>query len=121
MGVRELVSCLEQAIVNYLAQHTISAHANTDARGVYVQDAKICSIGLRVRRGCSYHGLAFNVHMDLTPFKGINPCGFVNLPITQLCDLNGPNAIEAVIPQLAEHLATNLGYNNAVFNDENFL
>lgn len=110
MGIRALVSALEQTIIDYLASCNITAMAKRQAPGVYVGDAKICSIGLRIRRGCSYHGLAFNVAMDLEPFLGINPCGFANLPITQLCELGGPNTLAAVIPSLTKHLFINLGY-----------
>lgn len=113
LGVRALVSALEQSTIDFLAVYDIEAKALRHAPGVYVGDAKICSIGLRIRRGFSYHGLAFNVNMDLTPFSGINPCGFANLPITQLANLGGPNNLAAVIPSFTEHLFDNLGYTNA--------
>ncbi len=115
LGVRQLVSALEQSTIDFLADHDITAQAQRHAPGVYVGEAKICSIGLRIRRGCSYHGLAFNVAMDLKPFSGINPCGFANLPITQLSSLGGPNTLAAVIPSFTEHLFANLGYTSAAF------
>lgn len=115
MGIRTLVSALEQSVINYLADYGITASAKRQAPGVYVGDAKICSIGLRVRRGCSYHGFAFNIAMDLSPFSGINPCGFVNLAITQLCEQGGPNNLASVIPKLTKHLFVNLRYTSELF------
>ncbi len=107
-GVRQLVTALEQSIIDFLADYEITAAAKPQAPGVYIGDAKVCSIGLRIRRGCSYHGLAFNVGMDLKPFSGINPCGFANLPITQLCNHGGPDNLAEVVPGLAKHLLINL-------------
>jgi lipoyl(octanoyl) transferase len=96
LGVRELVTLLENTIINLLATYGINAEAKKEAPGVYVNSAKIASIGLRIRRGYCYHGLAFNVSMDLSPFAGINPCGMSQLIITQLSDLGGPNDINKV-------------------------
>lgn len=87
LNVRSLVSLLEKTIIDFLADKGILAQARLDAPGVYVGEAKIASVGLRIRRGCCYHGIAFNVAMDLTPFSGINPCGFKQLRVTQLADL----------------------------------
>lgn len=84
LGVRALVAAIEQALIRLLATFDISAHAPAHTHGVYVGDAKIAALGLRISRGCSYHGLSLNVDMDLTPFQRINPCGFQRLPITQL-------------------------------------
>jgi lipoyl(octanoyl) transferase len=86
IGIRQLVTQLEQVVIRVLQDYQVSAKARCDAPGVYVEDAKICSIGLRVRKGCSYHGIAFNIQMDLEPFLRINPCGFHNLTMTQLSD-----------------------------------
>ncbi len=86
LSIRGLVSCLEQAVIAVLAAYGIDASAQCQAPGVYVQDAKICSLGLRVRRGYSYHGLSLNVDMDLTPFRYIHPCGNAHLRMTQLAD-----------------------------------
>lgn len=86
-GVRRLVSALEQTIVDYLGERGITAMARPDAPGVYVDGAKIAALGLRVRRGCSYHGLSFNINMDLGPFNDINPCGYRDLASTRLADL----------------------------------
>lgn len=86
IGVRQLVSHLENSIISLLKDYKLEAISKCDAPGVYINEAKIASIGLRIRKGCSYHGLSFNVNMDLSPFQGINPCGYQNLKITQLKD-----------------------------------
>jgi len=88
IGVRKVVTLLEQAMVNTLAQYGIKAEAKAEAPGVYVDDKKIGSVGLRVKRGCCYHGLSLNNTMDLTPFNHINTCGYPALEVTQLADLN---------------------------------
>ncbi|MFR3707500.1 MAG: lipoyl(octanoyl) transferase LipB [Enterobacter hormaechei] len=84
LGVRELVTLLEQTVVNTLAEYGIDAHPRADAPGVYVGEMKICSLGLRIRKGCSFHGLALNINMDLTPFQRINPCGYAGMEMTQM-------------------------------------
>lgn len=84
LGVRELVTLLEQTVVNTLAEFNIDAHPRADAPGVYVGEKKICSLGLRIRKGCSFHGLALNVAMDLSPFLRINPCGYAGMEMTQM-------------------------------------
>ncbi|MGR5884731.1 lipoyl(octanoyl) transferase LipB [Enterobacter kobei] len=84
LGVRELVTLLEQTVVNTLAEYGIDAHPRADAPGVYVGEMKICSLGLRIRKGCSFHGLALNINMDLTPFQRINPCGYAGMEMTQI-------------------------------------
>jgi lipoyl(octanoyl) transferase len=91
LGIRQLVSALEDAVISLAAGYGITATASREAPGVYVVGAKLASIGLRVRRGCTYHGLALNVAMDLAPFAGINPCGFPGLPVTSLEMLGGPS------------------------------
>ncbi len=96
LGVRELVSLLETTIINLLSIYNIVAEAKKEAPGVYVNSAKIASIGLRIRRGYCYHGVAFNIAMDLDPFTGINPCGMSQLAITQLSDLGGPSDLTRV-------------------------
>ena len=111
LGVRGLVTVLEQSIIETLAGYDISAIARADAPGVYVADTKVASIGLRVKRNCSYHGLAFNVNMDLSPFQRINPCGFKGLEVTQLSALGGPDKLPVVRDDLALRLFENLGYN----------
>jgi lipoyl(octanoyl) transferase len=115
MGVRDLVTAIEQTIVSTLAQYDIAAFPKPDAPGVYVNTEgrvdKIASLGLRVRRGCSFHGLALNVAMDLSPFLRINPCGYQGLAMTQIQDLlSNPPTIENVQQQLVIQFAQKLGY-----------
>ncbi|WP_034946634.1 lipoyl(octanoyl) transferase LipB [Erwinia oleae] len=105
VGVRQLVSAIEQTVINTLADYGIDAAARADAPGVYVSEKKICSLGLRIRNGCSFHGLALNVDMDLTPFLRINPCGYAGLEMTQLSALRPGVTTEAVRPLLVEHFA----------------
>lgn len=103
-GVKKLVNYLEQTVIDVLAEYTINAKRKPDAPGVYVNDAKIAALGLRVRRGCSYHGLSFNVDMDLTPFSYINPCGYEGLASTQLKDFDNAADIQVVKRQLHHYL-----------------
>ena len=113
LGVRNMVSALENSVISYLKTFGIEAKARCDAPGVYIDNQKICSLGLRIRRGCSYHGLAFNINMDLEPFSRINPCGLQNIKIVQLSDLGGPDDINSVYPALLPYLQANLGYTSA--------
>lgn len=108
LGVRELVTLLEKTVIGLLARYTIRAEAKKEAPGVYVNSAKIASIGLRIRHGCCYHGLALNVAMDLSPFLGINPCGFSQLNMTQLADLGGPSDLNVVANAFMEQLQLTL-------------
>ncbi len=109
LGVRQLVTSLEQAVIDLLADYGIAAVGRRDAPGVYVDGAKIAALGLRVRRGCCYHGLSLNVAMDLQPFARINPCGYPDLRVTQLSALAGPVEMAAVARGLIAHLARGLG------------
>ena len=100
LGVRELVTLLEQTVVNTLAEYGIDAHPRADAPGVYVGEMKICSLGLRIRKGYSFHGLALNINMDLTPFQRINPCGYAGMEMTQMrqwVDTATPDNIRPVL------------------------
>lgn len=110
LGVRELVTLLESSVVQLLQEYAISAAADPKAPGVYVQGAKIAALGLRVRRGCSYHGLALNVDMDLEPFARINPCGYAGLLVTSMATLMpGANLdMQAVGRRLLDIVATKL-------------
>lgn len=110
MGVRELVSLIEYSIIELLAGFQIDATARRDAPGVYVNDAKIAALGLRLRKGCSFHGLALNVDMDLEPFTRINPCGYAGLEVTQLKNLHSDVDLESVSYQLEQILLKNLSY-----------
>jgi lipoyl(octanoyl) transferase len=110
IGIRRFVSILEDSVVQTLSEYGITAAPRPDAPGVYVSGAKICSLGLRVRHGCSYHGIAFNVNMDLSPFARINPCGFKNLSVTQVQDFVPEITTAAVAKRLIPHLCQNFGY-----------
>ncbi|WP_421684688.1 lipoyl(octanoyl) transferase LipB [Stutzerimonas urumqiensis] len=110
IGVRELVERMERAVIGVLAAHDILAAARRDAPGVYVEAAKIASLGLRIRNGRSFHGLALNVDMDLEPFARINPCGYAGLAMTQMRDLVGSVDVQQVQQELRERLALELGY-----------
>ncbi len=110
LGVRDLVSALENAVIAVLAEQGIEARARPDAPGVYVGEAKIASLGLRIRRGASYHGVALNVDADLSPFARINPCGYAGMAMTRLADLvTEPLSVEQVGMSLARSLARELG------------
>jgi lipoyl(octanoyl) transferase len=110
LGVRSLVSLLEQAVVDLLAADEIEAFARRDAPGVYVGEAKIASIGLRVRHGCSFHGLSLNIAMDLSPFERINPCGYPGLRVTQLTEWIEDADLPKVEREFPRYLARGLGY-----------
>jgi lipoyl(octanoyl) transferase len=109
IGVREYVQRIEQAVIDTLAEWNIVAARRDGAPGVYVNGAKIAALGIRVRRGCTFHGLAFNVDMDLEPFHRINPCGFQGLRITQVLDLGGPSRLADVETVLVAELARQFG------------
>lgn len=100
LGVRELVTILEQTVVNTLAELGIEAYPRADAPGVYVDGRKICSLGLRIRKGCSFHGLALNIDMDLSPFLRINPCGYAGLEMTQVSSFRPGASLKDVQPLL---------------------
>ncbi|GDX05924.1 lipoyl(octanoyl) transferase LipB [Buttiauxella sp. A111] len=106
LGVRELVTILEQTVVNTLAELGIEAYPRADAPGVYVDGRKICSLGLRIRKGCSFHGLALNIDMDLSPFLRINPCGYAGLEMTQVSSLRPGVLPEDVQPLLINNFIT---------------
>jgi lipoyl(octanoyl) transferase len=109
-GVRELVTRIEHSLIDLLAGYGVSAAAKADAPGVYVDGAKIASLGLRIRNGCSFHGLALNVDMDLDPFKRINPCGYAGLAMTQLREQAGPIEFAEVSARLRAQLVNHLDY-----------
>jgi lipoyl(octanoyl) transferase len=109
IGVREYVRRIEQAVIDTLAEWNIPAARKEGAPGVYVNGAKIAALGIRVRRGCTFHGLAFNVDMDLEPFRRINPCGFAGLTVTQVLDFGGPSRLADVETVLVAELARQFG------------
>ena len=108
LTVRGLVMLLEQCVIDLVAAHGIAAEGRRDAPGVYVAGQKLASLGLRIRRHASYHGLALNVDMDLTPFARINPCGMANLPVTSLARLGVPGTVESVGRDFARRLEAGL-------------
>ena len=109
LGVRDFVCRIEQALIDTLATWDIAAARKEGAPGVYVGGAKIGALGLRVRRGCSFHGLAFNVNLDPEPFSRINPCGYPGLAVTSVLECGGPASLADVAPVLVENLAAQLG------------
>jgi lipoyl(octanoyl) transferase len=113
LGVRELVMALENCVIRTLEQLNVRAAARRDAPGVYVDGKKIASIGLRIRRGCSYHGLAFNVAMDLSPFNRINPCGYQGLQVIDLATLGVQTSPQQLSSQVAANLFQIIGIDPA--------
>lgn len=116
LGVRELVTLIEQSIIDTLAGFGVHAQRQSGAPGVYVQEAKIAALGLRVRRGCSFHGLSFNIDMDLEPYTRINPCGFEGLKVIQLASLV-PVTLAEARDRLINGLADLLGYHERLDYD----
>lgn len=108
LGVRDLVTALEQSVVDLAAEYGIEAAADPKAPGVYVSATKLASVGLRIRRGCSFHGMALNVNADLEPFLRINPCGYQNLEMTDLQRLGGDGDLAVVREKLLPHLLRHL-------------
>ena len=106
--VRELVTAIEQALIDFLAEQGATAGRRTGAPGVYVGDAKVAALGLRIKNGCSYHGLSLNVDMDLSPFAAINPCGYAGLKVTQTRDLGIPLNLTEAGELLCRHLRQQL-------------
>ncbi|MHB8253003.1 MAG: lipoyl(octanoyl) transferase LipB [Acidiferrobacter sp.] len=110
LGVRHLVSGLEAVILGTLSHFGITGHTRPKAPGVYVDDAKIASLGLRIRSGRSYHGLALNVAMNLAPFRPIAPCGYRGLRVTQVADCGGPQDIDVIAASLTQEFLTHFGF-----------
>ncbi|MEO5963350.1 MAG: lipoyl(octanoyl) transferase LipB, partial [Thermomonas sp.] len=108
-GVREYVCRMEQALIDTLADWNIEGTRHDGAPGVYVGGAKVAALGIRVRRGCSFHGLAFNIAMNTEPFLRINPCGYQGLQVVAMADFGGPSSLAAVKPVLVQHLALQFG------------
>lgn len=108
INVRELVRLMEQAVIGLLAEYGVAAEGRVDAPGVYVGDAKIAALGLKIKKSCSYHGLSFNVDMDLSPFDNINPCGYEGLRVTQAVELGITVPLEELQAQLTQNLVHGL-------------
>lgn len=111
-GVRQMVTALEEAVINLLKDEGITAAARKDAPGVYVDKAKVSALGLRVKRGCSYHGLSLNVDMDMAPFKQINPCGYEGLEVTQLKELGVDSSFSDVEQKLLQKICEQFSIGN---------
>ena len=114
MNVRQLVSAMENSVVTLLAEMNVPALARADAPGVYVNDKKIASVGLRLKKECCYHGIALNVDMDLSPFSAIDPCGYRGLEVTQLRDLNIHLSQAETAEKLLKYLTKELGYSDLI-------
>ena len=112
IGIKDVVNAMEQAVIDYLQSLNIHSERLAGAPGIYVDGAKVAALGLRVKHGCTYHGLALNVDMNLSPFKNINPCGYENMPVTQIKDLMAScSDLNSVKADLHRHLCQHLGYN----------
>ncbi len=114
VGVRQLVTEIEQSLVDLLKGYGIEAYAKADAPGVYVNERKIASLGLRIRKGCSFHGLALNVDMDLEPFQRINPCGYAGLEMVQCKALGGPQTVIQAGDDLVSTFTKRLNYGQVI-------
>lgn len=110
LGVRNLVTGIERSVIDLLTRYEIQAMARKDAPGVYVEGRKVAALGLRVRRGRSYHGLSLNVDMDLTPFQGINPCGYEGMEVVDMKRLGVELTIEAIAADLMQIIGVEFGY-----------
>lgn len=120
-GIRTLVTHIEQGVIEMLKADHIDAHTIAGAPGVYVDNAKICSLGLRVKGGCTYHGLALNVKMDLSPFSRINPCGYKDLNVCQTSDLGGAQTLMEARDRLITQLLPLFGYTEPQHSSEGTL
>ena len=117
LGVRHLVTAMEEAVVNLLAKFDIEAYPKPDAPGVYVDGKKVCSLGLRIRNGCSFHGLALNVNMDLSPFQRINPCGYSGMEMIDTASLHGPDSLKEAGQVLTDLLLDALSITDKEFRE----
>ena len=114
LGVRDLVTALERSVIDYVAQFGVVAECRRSAPGVYVDNRKLASVGIRIRRGSSYHGIALNVTLDTEPFTRINPCGYVGLEVTRLADLASVRSVDEASRGLEPHLLRALGMQPAM-------
>jgi len=110
LGVRDLVTALEKSVIQYVAELGVASECRRNAPGVYVNDRKLASVGIRIRRGASYHGIAMNVSLDMEPFTRINPCGYAGLEVTRLADLTSVNTVTDAARGLEPHLLRALGF-----------
>nr|WP_220100111.1 lipoyl(octanoyl) transferase LipB [Alteromonas antoniana] len=117
LGVRHLVTAMENAVIALLEDSNIHAYAKKDAPGVYVDEKKVCSLGLRIRRGCSFHGLALNVNMDLEPFQRINPCGYAGMEMIDTARLGAVDSLADAGPALVDKLLDALSIRNTLYKE----
>ena len=117
LGVRHLVTAMEEAVVGLLGKYGVNAYPKPDAPGVYVDEKKVCSLGLRIRNGCSFHGLALNVNMDLSPFQRINPCGYAGMEMIDTARLNGPTTLETAGNELTHLLLEALSIAQPIYKE----
>ena len=117
LGVRNLVTAMEEAVVGLLDKYSIEAYPKPDAPGVYVNEKKVCSLGLRIRNGCSFHGLALNVNMDLSPFQRINPCGYAGMEMIDTARLNGPTTLNTAGSELTDLLLEKLSIAETTYKE----
>jgi lipoyl(octanoyl) transferase len=108
---------MEEAVVGLLAKYGVKAYPKPDAPGVYVDEKKVCSLGLRIRNGCSFHGLALNVNMDLSPFQRINPCGYAGMEMIDTARLNGPTSLEIAGSELTDLLLEALSITQTTYKE----
>jgi lipoyl(octanoyl) transferase len=118
LGVRDVVTLMEQAIIKVLAHYAVAAFAKADAPGVYVGETKIASLGLRVRRGCTFHGFALNLNADKEPFLRINPCGYAGMQMSNLSDYVDPLDNQEVASLLASFMREEMGYQNVDYKTD---
>ncbi len=121
LTIKKLVSLLEQSVIDLLKQYGFDSERRKNAPGIYIDQEKIAALGLRVRKGCTYHGLAINVNMDLEPFSRINPCGFPGMTVTQLADLGIDRSLSEVGRTLTDILCTYLNYDSESTNHKTSL
>ncbi len=117
LGVRNLITAMEEVVVGLLDKYSIEAYPKPDAPGVYVNEKKVCSLGLRIRNGCSFHGLALNVNMDLSPFQRINPCGYAGMEMIDTARLNGPTTLNTAGSELTDLLLEKLSIAETTYKE----
>lgn len=118
LGIRDMVTIMEQAIVEVLESFGVKAFSKSDAPGVYVDQSKIASLGLRVRRGCTFHGFALNLNVDMEPFLRINPCGYAGMQMSNLADFVADLDQQVVIQRLCDFMIKKIGYNNVTYTSQ---
>ena len=116
LGIRALVTAIEQSVIDLLAEYGVAAARRAGAPGVYVDGAKIAALGLKVRKGCTWHGLSLNIGMDLSPFDAIDPCGYPGLQVTQMTDVGAVDSQSRIELRLVKHIRQKLNYNQIIYD-----